>query len=289
MDSAQELLTDMRQHQVRPSVVSYTAAVSACRQARDWVRALGLFQEMQESLLRPDVASYNSVIDTCGRTGMWQNALSFLDKMRRNNVKPDVVTYGSLINASEKVHDWERSLALLDEVRLQGLKTDLGCVSLAMSACCKARRWDLSLHLFYGMCFLSLEPDTVAYGVAVQACQLAGKHDLAMEICCEMRERGFPSNSISSEILSRCAERTADLEPSPIQMSLPILHGDMQLGCGNNLDVLSSMGSADVLIAETGLIEESAIDLFGTQAVADADCYGCESDSQLTQKRRLWI
>eukprot|EP00959_Pyramimonas_sp_CCMP1952_P399534 8371217-Pyramimonas_sp.AAC.1 len=76
---------------VEPNVISYNAGVSACKQGKQWQRALALLSEMRESELEPNVISYNAGISACETGEQWQRALALLSKLREAKVEPDVI------------------------------------------------------------------------------------------------------------------------------------------------------------------------------------------------------
>ena len=64
--AALQVLDDMKAAGVRPNVVCYNAAISACEKARQCDRALELLEELEHLLhTLPDVISYNAAISAC--------------------------------------------------------------------------------------------------------------------------------------------------------------------------------------------------------------------------------
>ena len=64
-----------------PDVVTYNAAISACRKAHQPERALEVLAEMQGRGLEPSVITYNAAIKACGKGYQPERALQLLAKM----------------------------------------------------------------------------------------------------------------------------------------------------------------------------------------------------------------
>lgn len=62
------------QEEVRPNVVSYSAALTACVCGVQWWRALSIFDLMQAEL-EPDLVSLNAAISACEKGSRWDQAL----------------------------------------------------------------------------------------------------------------------------------------------------------------------------------------------------------------------
>ena len=53
-------MDEMPQHALKPDVISYKAATSACEKGGQWQRALELLEGMPQRALKPDVISYSA-------------------------------------------------------------------------------------------------------------------------------------------------------------------------------------------------------------------------------------
>ena len=63
--AAGSLFSEMWEAKLEPSVISYSAGISACEKGEQWQRALSLLDEMREAKLEPEVISYNAGISAC--------------------------------------------------------------------------------------------------------------------------------------------------------------------------------------------------------------------------------
>ena len=64
-----ELLAEMKTAGLKPNVITYNAAISACEKGGRADEALKLLAEMKTAGLEPDVITYNAVISACEKGG----------------------------------------------------------------------------------------------------------------------------------------------------------------------------------------------------------------------------
>lgn len=63
---------------VAPDVVTFSTAISACADGREWKQALLLLREIPATGALPNKISYNAVIAACGKGHQWKAALGLL-------------------------------------------------------------------------------------------------------------------------------------------------------------------------------------------------------------------
>ena len=66
---------------MKPDVIGFDAAISACEKGQQWKQASSVLQEMWTSQRTPDVISYNSAISACEKGQQSEQALSLLLEM----------------------------------------------------------------------------------------------------------------------------------------------------------------------------------------------------------------
>ena len=79
------------------------------RERDQWEKALDLLQEMTSNGIKPNVISYNTAISACEKGNQWEKALDLLQEMTSNGIKPDVISYNAAISACEKGSQWEKA------------------------------------------------------------------------------------------------------------------------------------------------------------------------------------
>ena len=68
-------LQGMANSRVEATTTTYSAAISACEKAGEWVRAFQLLDGMVSSLVEANTITYNAAISACEKAGEWVRAL----------------------------------------------------------------------------------------------------------------------------------------------------------------------------------------------------------------------
>jgi len=205
-----KLLQAVKDAGVRPSVVSYNAAMSAYDKAGRPDEALKLFAELSDlakhdpSML-PTVVTYNTAIAACASAGQPDMALSLLGELkdlarRAPSMRPTVVTYTSAISACGKANRFAEATALMTELKQQAIgdptmRPNRITYNVAISACAKAGQARDALELLGELKRLStgdpsMRPDTITYNAAISACGKGGLPREALALLEELKGIG---------------------------------------------------------------------------------------------------
>ncbi|CAE8720778.1 unnamed protein product, partial [Polarella glacialis] len=180
------LLGEMLHLGIRPTAVSYGAAISAA----DWSTALELLRASTVRGVMPDSVSCNSCIAACGRGGQWHLSLALLRAMPEARLAADEFSVASATGALAKASwswAWQLALSLLglepatSRLATTGNSHATGEGSLvsgetrslahsrrsvvgynsALSALSTASRWQLALGVLSQMPEVRLAPDKI--------------------------------------------------------------------------------------------------------------------------------
>ena len=58
-----ELLKALRQWEIIPDIVSYSAAISACEKGAEWLLLSEILKKLRQWCLQPDAISYSAAIN----------------------------------------------------------------------------------------------------------------------------------------------------------------------------------------------------------------------------------
>mmetsp|Transcript_3235 Transcript_3235/g.5931 ORF Transcript_3235/g.5931 Transcript_3235/m.5931 type:complete len:1086 (-) Transcript_3235:468-3725(-) len=125
-ECALSLLRRMREDDIKPSLQTFSSAVSACEAAGQWQRAIGVLELMpsfspllgddkMKEMNDPEPANLyclNAAISACEKGGAWVEALQLYEHIRsmqdnKNAVMPNFITVNSLLIALEKANQLE--------------------------------------------------------------------------------------------------------------------------------------------------------------------------------------
>ena len=83
---------------------------------QQWQQALSLFEQMRQENVTPSVISFSAAILACEQGGKWERALSLLKQLCEAGMMPDVISFSAAISAYEKGGQWERASSLLKQL-----------------------------------------------------------------------------------------------------------------------------------------------------------------------------
>ncbi|XP_052185351.1 pentatricopeptide repeat-containing protein MRL1, chloroplastic isoform X2 [Diospyros lotus] len=145
VDAAFGIIQEARKHGMHLGTISYSSLMGACSNAKNWQKALELYENIKSLKLKPTVSMMNALITALCDGDQLQKALEVLSEMKRVGLCPNTITYSILLVASEKKDDLEVGLLLLSQAKKDGVTP-----SLAMSRCLIA----MSLRRFEKACVL---------------------------------------------------------------------------------------------------------------------------------------
>ncbi|CAE8630854.1 unnamed protein product [Polarella glacialis] len=128
---------------IRPSLATYTNAISSCADARSWCWPLELLDRLRSVGLAPDVVICSAVVSACDRKD-WARSLWLLRSMQKHGPKPNLVTY----NAAMASSDVQTALLLLEELPDQKISPNAATFGILLTACEEQNCWPLALVLF---------------------------------------------------------------------------------------------------------------------------------------------
>ena len=98
--------------QLQPDIISFSAAIGACKGQR-WQQALHLFECMPQASVLPDVVSFNATISSCEKSAQWQQSVDLFARMCFARL-PDVISFNATISSLGKAQQPQRALCLIE-------------------------------------------------------------------------------------------------------------------------------------------------------------------------------
>ena len=205
---------------VRPTAVSYSAALLFAGQACEVGVALQILKDMSADGVAPDAVAYNAAISACraDAAARWRDAAALLSAARREG-KADVVTHNAVLGVLDKAGQWQLASALLDEMCAAAAASAAGgpaggiaspnAVSFAsgIAACAAAKQPDAALRLLAAMPAARVAPSAHACNAALTACERAGRWEEALALLAKMESEGPPPDEVTvrSAVFACCS------------------------------------------------------------------------------------
>eukprot|EP00439_Symbiodinium_sp_Y106_P060337 s3439_g8.t3 len=197
------LLSEMANAQVKPNVVVFNSAISACQKGNSEEAALSLLQTLDSASVEPDVVTFNAALSACRR---WAKAKELRSNLRERGLVEDIYTFNSLLSLAERCRRWDFALQLLEEMPTADLAPDVVSFSTTISACEKALRWEMALALLEEMRVRKVTPNAFTFGAAASACEACRQWERAMALLANAGSFSITANSIlCGVLLSTCA------------------------------------------------------------------------------------
>eukprot|EP00933_Yihiella_yeosuensis_P014428 TRINITY_DN12957_c0_g1_i1.p1 TRINITY_DN12957_c0_g1~~TRINITY_DN12957_c0_g1_i1.p1 ORF type:complete len:893 (-),score=191.05 TRINITY_DN12957_c0_g1_i1:122-2461(-) len=214
-----ELLKEMREKDIKPTCVTFGAALQAMSRRGAWQQTLGLLSEMQTLQLRPDAQAFTASIGASGRAGKGRTVLCLLGEAEAEGVA-DLKCRNAAIAACGRAALWQEALCQLSKLGSQSTTVSWNA---GITACAEASEWSQALKL---LCSLgptlnicdqevyqstkslaeqNLTPDRVSFNATLAACRNAGRWREVLLVLESMRLEGVvPDDSTLSTVASAC-------------------------------------------------------------------------------------
>ncbi|CAK0814780.1 unnamed protein product, partial [Prorocentrum cordatum] len=140
------LVDQLEAERLRPSIVTFGAAIGVCKISQQWQEGLALLDRLEGHLLEPNAITLNVLASACGNAP-WGQCLSLFSELRRRSLTADVRTYTTVVCAHARVHKWQHALQVLSEMRLARCEPNENTYANAITACAEGRQKERALEL----------------------------------------------------------------------------------------------------------------------------------------------
>ncbi|KAL3515069.1 hypothetical protein ACH5RR_021971 [Cinchona calisaya] len=135
LDAAFEILKVARAKGIHSGTISYSALMGACSNAKDWQKALRLYEDIKGINLKPTVSMMNALITALCEADQLQKATEVLFEMKRQGLCPNTITYSILLVSNEKKDDLEVGLMLFSQAKKDGVALNLVMCRCLLGMC----------------------------------------------------------------------------------------------------------------------------------------------------------
>ncbi|RDX97485.1 Pentatricopeptide repeat-containing protein, mitochondrial, partial [Mucuna pruriens] len=198
-----ELLAEMEERKIRPSVVTFGILVNHLCKARRIYEALQVFDRLRGKGgssrvdVEPDVVLFNTLIDGLCKAGREEDGLSLLEEMEMGNKsRPNSVTYNCLIDGFCKAGNVDRAQELFRRMNEEGVQPNVVTLNTLVDGMCKHGRVHRAVEFFNEMKGKGLEGNAATYTALISAFCGVNNIDKAMQCFEEMLSSGCSADAI---------------------------------------------------------------------------------------------
>jgi pentatricopeptide repeat protein len=184
----QELLYDMKEHNVAADVVTYNTMIRALCEDRRWTQATRLVTEMECRGVSPDSQTYGLLMHAMLQADKPSACLALFESACASETSAalteNVYLYTTAVTAAAVLGNHERALELVSRMQANGIKPNLKTLTAVMGACLVAGQPDLAVHLYR-----KLEaPDGYAMYQGIRAlCENGDVHEAAQIVQAQVK------------------------------------------------------------------------------------------------------
>ena len=181
---ALELFAALHLSDVPVDDVSYSAAMSACLEASQWMTSVALMEECRGRSLA-GVSVYNAAISAWTESAAWQMALSLMVQLHDHRIQRNLITQSSVIHACGCGLTWQTSLQVLEATRACDLQPNHVAFGAIAYSSYRSRTWSLAVSVLASMCRVDLRPSLASFDYALLATSESGEEGQAMQLLVE--------------------------------------------------------------------------------------------------------
>ncbi|CAJ1347005.1 unnamed protein product, partial [Effrenium voratum] len=194
VSEAFRFLGEMRQQQLQPNRVTYSALISCCEKSSQADEALRLFSEMRQLSMEMDIVVYNAVISACEKGRNPEMALHLLGM---KGLVPNIITYNAVISACEKGRRLPEALEVFCQMQDRRTRADLCTYNALISTCEKCNRMESAMTILEQMQEAAVVPDLITFNACISACARASEAARAWALLRGLRRRALAPDAVS--------------------------------------------------------------------------------------------
>nr|DAD47304.1 TPA_asm: hypothetical protein HUJ06_017241 [Nelumbo nucifera] len=194
---ANEILVEMQNCAVRPTVVTYGTYLYGICRAGDADLALDFLHDLRNRNQPLNSNCYNAVIYGFCKKGEVYKATRVLEEMKSDKISPDVYSYSILIDGFCKKGDVLKGWNLLKEMESSKIRPSIVTFSSILNGLCEGGHMEIALDWFYKLNSSGYKHDQISHNILINGYCKQGELDSANRILEEMFRHNLPPDVIN--------------------------------------------------------------------------------------------
>lgn len=219
LKQGERLWAEMKEENVRPSVVTYGTLVEGYCRMRRVEKALEMVGDMAKEGIEPNAIVYNPIIDALAEAGRFKEALGMMERFHVLEIGPTESTYNSLVKGFCKAGDLVGASKILKMMINRGFLPSPTTYNYFFRYFSRFGKIEEGMNLYTKMIVSGYTPDRLTYHLLLKMLCEEERLDLAVQVSKEMRQRGYDMDLATSTMLvhllckmHRLAEAFAEFE-----------------------------------------------------------------------------
>ncbi|XP_031405878.1 pentatricopeptide repeat-containing protein At1g07740, mitochondrial isoform X1 [Punica granatum] len=205
VDEATSLFEDMKVKGTRLNAVTYALLMEGLCLIGKYKEAKNLMFDMEYRGCKPNLANFGVLMSDLGKRGEIEEAKNLLKEMKRRRFKPDVVTYNILINYMCKEGRVSEAYKVFVEMQVAGREPNAATYRMMVDGFCKVDDFEEGLKVLSSMVRSRHSPRSETFGCLVLGLIRMGNVDGACFVIEEMVKRKVKVDLEAWEALVRFA------------------------------------------------------------------------------------
>ena len=203
VDDAVKSLDVMVDEGLQPNVITYAAAMAACRDRPETV--LSLLTRMKAENIEPNTVVLTTAINSLARAGgkYSDHAAGILSHMEKHGPEPNIYTYNTITRAYAEAGRLDEAVGVLRDIKNRNLAPDRYTFTTLLIACGRMNQSDKVNVVMSIMEEAGVEPDAIIYGAAIDAHRRANNSLLAVECLQDMYRHQLEPNAAHFNLVLR--------------------------------------------------------------------------------------
>ena len=203
VDDAVKSLDVMVEEGLQPNVITYAAAMAACRDRPETV--LSLLSRMRNEKIEPNTVVLTTAINSLARAGgrYSDHAAGILQHMEKYGPEPNIYTYNTITRAYAEAGRLDDAVGVLRDIKNRNLAPDRYTFTTLLIACGRMNQSDKVDVVMNIMEEAGVEPDAIIYGAAIDAHRRANNSLLAVECLQDMYRHQLEPNAAHFNLVLR--------------------------------------------------------------------------------------
>lgn len=207
VERAKEVYQMIHKYGIRGTPEVYTIAVNSCSKSGDWDFACSIYKDMKEKDVTPDEVFFSALIDVAGHAKMLDEAFGILQDAKSQGIRLGTISYSSLMGACCNAKDWKKALELYEKIKSIKLRPTISTMNALITALCEGNQLPKAMEYLDEIKTLGLKPNTITYSMLMLASERKDDFEVSFKLLSQAKGDGVSPNLIMCRCITSLCKR----------------------------------------------------------------------------------